>query len=446
MRARPRIGAALALLLGTIASAQEPAGDPRAAQLAQMQAELDELRAEQQKLKARLAASEARAQAVQSDAATGASGWAKMISYVPTPGRGLILSVGDRFSLSIRPRVQVRDTVTVVPGVPTTNELNVKTARLWIEGHVLTRDLRFVLHLAFGGNDTDKDSPSPILDAWIDYTRLRDLNIRVGQTFVPLDRGRTTYEYSQQFPDRAQALSELGMDRDVGIALSSKNLFGSHGILGYTLAFMGGEGKNRFGGAGVGFLYVGRIAITPFGPFDDYLEGDVYRLRKPRLAIGFGGAYNQSTNRQKSTFGATLTQGTFDYGHAAADVVFKYAGFSMLAEVIYRQSRQGSLAGIVNGADVREWSRSGIGYVVQAGAMVNDRVELVASWGDLRPLGNTDPALIASTNTGGKELDGGINVYVYHYAFKLQGAYEYFFGDNISKGRHVAQIQLDASF
>jgi hypothetical protein len=414
------------------------------AQLAAIQAQLDELRAQQAALQARLAESEARAaQPPVGDAQRGLPRW---LSYVPTPGRGLIFSVGDAFSLSIRPRVQIRDTVLVLPDAPTTNEINVKTARLWIEGHVLTRDLRFVLHLAFGGNDAERDYPSPILDAWIDYTRLRDLHIRVGQFFVPLDRGRTTLEYSLQFPDRAQVLTELGLDRDVGIAFSSCDLFGSRGILGYTIGLFGGEGKNRFGGAAPGFLYTARIVLTPFGPFDDQLEGDVRRLRKPRLAIGVGGAYNQSTNRQRSTSGTTLTLGTFDYGHAAADVVFKMAGFSLLAEFLYRQSRQGSLTGLVNGESVREWSRSALGYVVQAGVMVHDKLELVARFDDLRPLGQTDPALIALAASAGKELGGGMNVYLYGYAFKISAAYGYAFGDVLSDGRHTAQLQLDASF
>jgi len=249
-----------------------------------------------------------------------------------------------------------------------------------------------------------------------------------------------------QFPDRAQPLGELGLDRNVGIALSSTNLFGSHGILGYSLGVFGGEGKNRFGGAGVGFLYVARLIVTPFGPFDDYLEGDYERLRRPRLAIAFGSAYNQSTNRQRSTSGATLTLGTFDYAHASADLVFKLAGFSLLAEIVYRQSRQGSLASVVNGEPVREWSRSAFGYVVQVGAMVHPRVELVARYDDLRAIGQTDPALVALAATTGKDVGAGMSVFLRGHALKVQGAYSYFGGDTITVGRHVVQLQLDASF
>jgi hypothetical protein len=436
-----RLASLLVVLAAAPARAQDPPSEPVdpkvAQQLAAMQAQIEELKAQQQQLQQRLSASEAQKPEPRSG---------HVVSFHAAPGRGLMVELGDAFSLSIRPRVQIRDTVVVVPGAPTTNELNVKTVRLWLQGHILTKDLQYVIHLALGGNDEERDYPSPLLDVWVEYLRLRDLHVRIGQFFVPLDRGRTTYEYSQQFPDRAQVFSELGLDRDVGIALSSSDLFGSRGILGYTLGVFGGEGKNRFGGASPGFLYVARVTVTPFGRFDDAIEGDVGRVHKPRLAIGIGGAYNQSTNRQRSTFGTTLQLGSFDYGHAAADLVFKMAGFSLLAEVLYRQARQGSLAAFQNGAEVREWSRSAIGYVVQSGVMVHDRVELVARWDDLRPLGQTDPALQLLAQTAGHEISGGLNVYVYGYAFKLQGTYTYAFGDRISGGRHTAQLQLDASF
>ncbi len=439
------LGAAISTsaLLPRFGAAQEPAADPKpsAAQVAALQAQIEELHAQQAAMLERLNAMAART-------ADSSARDAKQhtVSFAATPGRGLTLTVGDEFSLSLRPRVAVRDTVVIDPGTPTTNELNVKTVRLWLMGHMLSRNLQYGIQLAFGGKDTDKDSPSPILDAYVDYLRLRDLHVRVGQFFVPLDRGRTTYEYALQFPDRAQIFGELGLDRDVGVMFSSTDLFGTRGILGYSLGVFGGEGKNRFGGSAVGFLYCARLSVTPFGPFDDYLEGDVYRVHRPRLAIAIGGAYNQSTNRQRSTFGNTLTLGTFDYGHAAADLVFKLAGFSLLAEVLYRQGRQGSLAAVVNGGEVREWSRSAIGYVVQAGVMVHDRVELVARYDDLRALGNTDPTLIALTAASGKEIGAGLNVFVNGHAFKIQSDYQYLFGTSLSGGRHTIQVHLDASF
>ena len=371
----------------------------------------------------------------------------RAVSFSAAPGKGLTLTVGDdRFSLSLRSRAQIRDTVVVLDGKPTTNEINVKTLRLWLQGYVLTKDLQYGIQLAFGGNDFEKDSSSPIFDAYVDYVRLRELNIRVGQSFVPFDRARTIREFGLQLVDRAQLLAELSLDRDVGLTLSSQDLGGFHHIFSYAVGVYGGDGKNRFGGARIGFLYTGRFVIRPFGAFDDDLEGDLSRLHRPRLAIGFAGAYNQNTNRQRSTTGATYTLGTFDYTHADGDIVFKYAGFSFLGEFLYRGNHQGPHTATVMGATVTEYSRSALGYLVQAGYMVHDKVELAGRFDDMRPIGNTDPTLIALARSTGKEAGGGVNVYLNGHAFKIQTDYAYLFGQKVEGGKHVVRIQLDASF
>ncbi len=445
------VGVALTCATPRLLHADEPAtpsGDDRAARDSSALAdELVALKARQAALEERVAQAEARERA-EVDAQKAAL--KRAVSFSATPGKGLTLTVGgDRFSLSLRSRAQVRDTIVAQDGKPTTNEINVKTVRLWLQGYALTRDLQYGLQLAFGGGDFEAGSSSPVFDAFVEYTRLRDLNLKVGQFYVPFDRARTIREFGLQLVDRPQMVTELSLDRDVGIALSSSNLGGFHGIFGYHLGFFGGEGKNRFGGAGVGFLYTARFVIRPFGPFDDDLEGDLSREKRLRLAIGFAGAYNQSTNRQRSTTGNTLTLGTVDYAHAEADLVLKYAGFSLLAEVLYRKSRQGSLSGTTNGLDTREWSRSALGWMVQAGMMLHKKVELAARYDELHAIRGdfgTDPTLLALVATTGKELGAGINVYLNGHAFKIQADYQYQFGDSVRGGKHSPRIQLDASF
>ncbi len=98
------------------------------------------------------------------------------------------------------------------------------------------------------------------------------------------------------------------------------------------------------------------------------------------------------------------------------------------------------------GAELREWSRSALGYVVQAGMMLHERVEIVARYDDLRAIGATDPVLVALATRTGKELGAGLNVFVNGHAFKIQTDYQYLFGDSLRNGRHTVQLHLDASF
>ena len=360
------------------------------------------------------------------------------------PGKGFTVStLDDRFSVTMRLRLQLRDTFTDGPTVPATNELNVKTLRLVTHGHVLDKALRYSVQLAFGGNDYDVNA-SPILDAYVEHVGLRDLNVRVGQYFVPFDRARTMREFALEMVDRPFAARELALDRDIGIMASSDDFLGTK-VVGYRLFAGGGEGRNRFGGERPGPLGVVRLILRPWGMFDDDIEGDLARDDHPRLAIGVGAAYNRLTNRPQSTYGTAFTLGQVDYMHGAVDAIFKMSGFSLLAEGLIRRSSDEHLDAIVAGAPKREYAREGHAYLVQTGMMLTSQVQLVGRWEQVFARRGTDPQLTALVDTQGNQLGGGANLYLNGHAFKVQADYFVLFGDAPDQ-RHVVRLQLDASF
>ena len=363
-----------------------------------------------------------------------------------TPGRGVTAKTADgAFAITLRARAQMRETFSY--DTVATNEINVKTLRFFVQGNALVPELKYLVQLAFGTGDYENGNPSPLFDGFVEYTKWRDLNLRVGQYFVPFDRARTVRESGLQFVDRQIAVRELTLDRDVGIMASSSDLFGLNQWLAYALFVGGGDGRNRVGGSAPGPLLVARLAVRPFGTFDDDAEGDLQRDERPRLSIGVAGAWNVKTNRPQSTFGTTFTLGTFDYFHGAADVVFKWRGFSLLAEAVVRKATNDVLEGTnAAGATVREYSRSGWGYFAQAGLMVSKHVELTARWDQLYALPGTDPSLITLAATQGRQLGGGVNVYLNGHALKLQADSFYIWGPGSTTGRHVARAVLDASF
>jgi hypothetical protein len=361
------------------------------------------------------------------------------------PGKGFTVATADgRFSATLKARVQIRDAI-VHEGEATSNELAVRAARLGVNGNFLDPALRFNLLLAFGAGDFDKDSSSPVFDAYVEYVGLRDANVRVGQFFVPFDRFRTNRDPSLQLIDRPLVVRELTLDRDVGAMLSSTDLFGSK-VLGYYLFVGGGEGRNRVGGVESGPLAVARLVVRPFGMFDEDVEGDLARDPRPRLALGVAGAYNHATTRQSGPSGPTLARGTMSYFHGAVDGHLKIAGLSLLAEGVFRRRRGDPyLEGDVDGEVVREWTRSGYGYVVQLGQMVHDLVEVAARWEDLYAWPETDPALEAQVDERGRQVGAGLNVYLNGHAFKLQADYFYNFGRDVDDGRHAVVLAVDAS-
>jgi hypothetical protein len=373
---------------------------------------------------------------------------------VLAPGKGLTVTAADkRFQVTFRSRIQLRESLQH-GDAGTTNEVQVRTLRFITQGYVLVPELKYLIQLAFGTNDFENGNSSPIFDAFVEYVKLRDLNVRIGQYFVPFDRARTIREFALQFVDRQIVVRELTLDRDMGLMFSSSDLGGLGSRLAYNLFVGGGDGRNRFADVrnpyGVqkpSVLVIGRFIVRPFGSFDDDQEGDLTRTPTPKLALGVAGGFNKASSRDHSTFGATYTQGTFDYAHGAADLVFKWHGFSLLAEGVVRQANRDTQTGTnADGDPVTEYSRSGFGYLVQAGQMVSPKAEATLRWDDLHARSGTDPALVALVNAVGRQLGAGVNYYLNGHAFKLQADYFYIFGQDVGVGNHALRAQLDASF
>ncbi|MDB4988649.1 MAG: Phosphate-selective porin and superfamily [Myxococcaceae bacterium] len=374
-------------------------------------------------------------------------------SFVAAAGKGLVATSADkRFQLGVRPRVQLRTTLNKDDN-SSQLQATVNTLRLTIAGYALSPDLKYFIQFAFGPGDFDGNA-SPIFDAYVEYGGLRDLNVRVGQYFVPFDRARTIREFALQFVDRQAVVRELSLDRDVGLMFSSQDLFGLGGRLAYNVFIGGGDGRNRVadttnksGPQTPGMLSVARVIVRPFGQFDDDQEGDVARSATPHMAIGAAGAYNLSSDREKSTFGNTYKLGTFNYAHAEADLVFKWRGFSLLTEFLYRKANKAQNTGVVADQTVTERSRSGYGYFAQLGQMLTSMLELTARAETLKGTnGANGKPLRDVARVSGRQVGGGLNCYLNGHAFKLQTDYFYVFGDRFQNGAHVARLQLDATF
>ncbi|UJR81764.1 porin [Sandaracinus amylolyticus] len=370
------------------------------------------------------------------------------IAVTAEPGRGLTISMGDTFSSSIRARLQVRATLRIDDDQVDTG-IEIRTARLWWTGHVLHPDVRYGLQLALGANDFEPGNPSPIFDAFLELRQLRELNVRVGQFFVPFDRARTIREFALQTVDRTDVVRELTLDRDVGVVLSSTDFLGLGGALSYFLGVFGGDGRNRLGPTpDAGLLYTARVSVRPFGGFDDDSEGDLARSPNPRLAIGAGFGFNHRSDRPRSTTGVPYTFARFDYLHLAGDLVFKWAGISLLAEIVWRQSTSGDFVEHTDdeGQVLREWSRSGWGYLAQVGVMLHPMFEIWSRWEQLVAEEGTDPTLVTQANERGHGLSAGANLYLHGHLLKVQADWSHSFGDDFLVGAHLVRLQLDASF
>lgn len=325
-------------------------------------------------------------------------------------GRGLsVRAADDSASVNIRARIQTRATVVDTPHDTTANtsELLIRRARLVLQGNADGPTFTYYVQLSFANLDNEPDLRLPLRDAYVTWSSPRGINVRIGQMKVPFSRQRVVSSSALQMVDRSIVVSELNLDRDVGVQLFAKRLLGTD-RLGYALGLFGGEGRNRLGRR-AGFLYAARLEAWPFGPFDDQVEGDLQRGGRPRLALGASAGFNQHTNRPRSTIGTPYSSGDVDYTHAAADALLKWRGVSLTVEVMYRGGRQVTDEAV---------PRSGWGAYVQGGYMLTSRAELTGRYGALTPQAATDPTFQASHEAG-----AGLGYYLHGHDLKVQGDY-----------------------
>lgn len=360
-------------------------------------------------------------------------------------GKGIDFLTSDKASrLNLRARMQLRFTQLSDEdgGAPDVTEFQARRVRLLFQGHVLGGELTYYLQLGFSNGDTESDLRLAPRDAYMTWTRFRDLQIRGGQMKVPFDRQRIVSSSAQQFVDRSIVVGELSLDRDVGVQVLSDDLLGQGGKLAYNAGVFSGDGRNRLASV-PGVMVVGKIAVRPFGAFDDYVDGDLERSPTPKLAIAVAAAYNNNTNRQRSTFNTPYQFARFDYTHLTADALFKLRGLSILAEVLYRKAsrpfvEQTSPTGEIE----REDARNAWGYFAQAGYLVAPKVEITARFGELRPRGATAADLVEKQ----REAGAGLNWYLAKHDLKLQTDYFYLFGEDVSEGRHQLRVQMQLYF
>jgi hypothetical protein len=367
------------------------------------------------------------------------------------PGKGATFEFGDQFSLNVRARIQVRYQLDLPPEDETgarepLQTVNIGTARLWFSGHAFTPDLTYMVQLAVAARDYRDGATSPVYDAFIDYRAHRDFSLKVGQYFVPFDRLRTVREFALQMGDRPVPVQQLTLDRDVGITAYSDNFLADNSPLAVRIGAFGGAGIHQTASKEPGALVVGRVELRPLGKLDDDSEGDLERRVKPALALGAAVARNWNTNRVRSTTGATYAEGTVDYLHAAADLVFKWRGIALQGELLVRDADSDTVED-ATGAPVG-FSQSGRGWVAQASYTFDPPFEIVGRASGLYALGGTDPAFAELAETSGREVGAGLNYYINGHKAKIQTDWiARFPGDyDFAESQHTAHVQLDMTF
>jgi hypothetical protein len=370
------------------------------------------------------------------------------------PGKGLEFVSKDKlFALTARLRAQLLYTIehdNAAEEDAWQQSLQLRRARMQFAGHVFGKNNKYKIEFAFSPRDSSfRDGPgtTPLLDWFFDFEHLRDLSVRVGQYKLPYNRQRVVSSGDLQMVDRAMAQGEFNLDRDIGLDLRSKNLFGLDLLRYYAGVYMG-VGRESHELDNFDMTYLARLDLLPFGMFEDYSEGDFERSMKPRLSIGAAYAYMAGAPRNRGTQGSVPSDGgTTDLHNITADIVFKLAGLSVTGELYYRTgTREFGDATVVDdqGNEVpaeRENARNGVGWFLQGGYLLPRLpVDISARYGQIRPVG--DDSSLGKRD----ELGVGAGWYMAEHPMKLQLDYFRLWEEGeIGDGVDQIRLQLQAS-
>lgn len=375
-------------------------------------------------------------------------------------GKGLVVKSQDGdFSLETRLRAQFLYTLGAEEGTDgelgaAEQSIEIRRARLQFAGHFWGENNKFKVELAVSPRDQGTGDTSggeaprtgPLLDWYLDLTHHRDLSVRLGQYKVPFNRQRVISSGDLQLVDRSIVNSRFNVDRDLGFDIRSKDLFGLD-LLKYYVGVFAGEGRNSNNSSDFGMMYLARVEVLPFGGFDDYTEADFERLPTPKASIGLGYGHLDRAGRDGGILGSAPPDGgTTDFNLFNADLMLKYAGFSLFSEHIIRKgSRNPGSAQDADGDAIAEAPAiDGFGSMVQAGYLFPEtRFELSARVGMVRPLGDE------SNLNEEEEYGAGLSYYFAHHAYKLQADYFLLTSGPDSDNKlneHQARVQLQAAY
>lgn len=249
----------------------------------------------------------------------------------------------------------------------------IRRFRLKSSGFLINPRLKYKLELAFSKRDVSPQLGqwgNNLYDAYIDYALSPNLGIRFGQFKLPGNRQRVISSGSLALVDRSPANGAYNLDRDVGVMLAYEKKLGQAEIR-YNVALSNGEGRNILSTRyepnknEINLAVTQRVEFLPFGDFTkggDYFEADLVREETPKLSVGGGYYYNHDAIRSQGQLGSQLLAPR-DINSTFADMIFKYQGFSMMAEYL----QMGSQNPVTMEEDKAVAVKDGDGFMVQAG-------------------------------------------------------------------------------
>lgn len=277
------------------------------------------------------------------------------------------------------------------------DEFQIRRARLKLDGFVYSPKLVYKIELALSNSDIggnvqseNNNTANIVLDAVAKWNFAKNFNLWFGQTKLPGNRERVISSQKLQFVDRSLLNARYNIDRDLGMQLHHEFEVGK--LLFREVASISmGEGRNIAVANKGGHDFTGRVEVLPFGEFKgegDYFASDLEREEKPKLAVGITYDYNSNASRERGQLGAFFSEQR-DLKTVFTDAMFKYQGFSLMAEYADKRSSGSPVVETDADGNVTEAFFTGKGYNIQAGYLFKNNIELAGRYTAVTPEAST---------------------------------------------------------
>ena len=275
------------------------------------------------------------------------------------PGNGIVLASTDNnykvvlrgYSQSLfESRTISYDSSTIVDN-NRYNRFRARRIRLRLSGNQLYPGFSYRLQLNLAEAEADDGFLSNILwDAWLGYNINKTNKIIIGQKGTPTDNIEVQMASNTlQLPERSRLTGAFSSIREIGVFYDNRFKVGNKAVIKSMFNITTGDGyAYNFNSRDYGGLKYGcRINILPFGlfrNFGQFRQVDMVRELNPKLLIGFSGSFNNGMSsrrgRRNGDFlfyniaGVDTSYRLPNYLKVGGDLLFKYRGFSVLAEYV----------------------------------------------------------------------------------------------------------------
>ncbi|MBQ0770170.1 MAG: porin [Bizionia sp.] len=273
----------------------------------------------------------------------------------PKFGDGLFNLVGkdSSWAMKIGARVQFLGSSNWEEQGDNTLSLFIRRARLKFGGYALTPKLKYKIELGLSNRDIGgaskytNNAPRYILDAYVRWNFYQNFELQFGQAKLPGNRERIISSANLQLVDRSRLNSIFTLDREFSLQLLHHFTISEKFKIKETFSLAQGEGRNVTTGNQGGLEFTGRVELFPFGDFKsngEIVGADLKYEETPKLALAVAYDYNNNAVKTRGNQGSYMDTdiGLFetDISTFFIDAMFKYRGFSFMAEYANRKADQ----------------------------------------------------------------------------------------------------------